>query len=201
MREYREILSPLGHEVVAVVAPEPAEPEPDLEGNARLKASAYGYHAGGLTLAEDAGLIVPALRGLPGVVSARFDDCDLDLATGKVLAIRPSSRPRPELDAANRERLLSLMDALEGDQRRAFFRVVVAVADASGQVLFTASGEAHGHILRHGRGEGGFGYDSLFASDDIPGLTFAEATADQKNAVSHRRRAVDQVRAWLATQH
>ena len=81
LREYREILAPLGYEVVTVVAPEPDEPEPDLEGNARLKASAYGFHAGGLTLAEDSGLVVPALHGLPGVVSARFSDCELDLST------------------------------------------------------------------------------------------------------------------------
>ena len=199
LREYREILAPLGYEVVTVVAPEPDEPEPDLEGNARIKAAAYGYHAGGLTIAEDSGLVVPALHGLPGVVSARFSDCELDLATGRVLAIRPSHRPRPELDAANRARLLSLMDGLDDPHRRAFFRAVIAVADGSGTVLFTATGEAHGRILREERGTGGFGYDSLFAGDDTPGLTFAEAPADQKNAVSHRRRAVDQVRDWLAT--
>lgn len=198
--EYRQILGALGYELVAVQGPEPEEPAPDLDGNARLKASAYALHAGALTLAEDAGLVVPALGGLPGVISARFSDCEVDVRTGRILGYTPSHRPRAALDEANRARLLELMAPLEGDARKAFFQVVIAVADADGRVLFTGSGEAHGRILHAGQGEGGFGYDALFAGDDTGGRSFAEVSADEKNAISHRRRALDKVRTWLASQ-
>lgn len=196
--EYGAILGELGYQLVTVEAPEPEETAPDLDGNARLKAVAYARHAGAVTLAEDAGLVVPALGGLPGVISARFSDCEVDPATGAVLGYTPSQRPRARLDEANRQRLVALMRGLEGDARRAFFQVVIAVAAPDGRVLFAASGEAHGRVLEAPRGEGGFGYDALFAGDDTGGLTFAEVEAARKNAVSHRRRALEKVRAWLA---
>jgi XTP/dITP diphosphohydrolase len=199
IREYQAILDAVGDELVMVSGPDPEEPEPDLEGNARLKAQAYARLSGTLTLAEDAGLVVPSLGGLPGVVSARFSDCEVDVTTGRVLAYRPSGRPRHELDARNRQRLLELLDRSEGEARRAYFQVVIAAARPDGTVVFSARGEAHGRILREARGEGGFGYDALFAGDDTGGRSFAEVSPAEKNAISHRRRALEQVRAWLAT--
>jgi XTP/dITP diphosphohydrolase len=200
LREYQAILGELGHELTTVDAPEPEETAPDLDGNARLKASAYARHAGAVVLAEDAGLVVPALGGLPGVISARFSDCEVDPSTGRVLSYSASGRPRAALDEANRLRLLELLDAHDGEARRAFFQVVIAVAGPDGAILFTASGEAHGRILRAPRGEGGFGYDALFAGDETRGLSFAEVEPALKNAVSHRRKALEKVRAWLAAQ-
>jgi XTP/dITP diphosphohydrolase len=197
LQEYQALLGELGYDLTTVDAPEPEENAPDLEGNACLKASAYARHVGALTLAEDSGLVVPVLGGLPGVISARFADCEIDPATGRILAYHPSGRPRSALDEANRRRLLELLDTHEGEARRAYFRVMIAVADADGTILFTASGEAHGRILHQPRGEGGFGYDALFAGDETDGLTFAEVDPARKNAVSHRRKALEKVRAWL----
>jgi XTP/dITP diphosphohydrolase len=198
IKEYEAILATLGLELAMVNGPEPEEPAPDLEGNARLKAQAYAKLAGTLTLAEDAGLVVPSLGGLPGVVSARFSDCEVDTTTGRVLGYRPSGRSRHEIDEANRQRLLELLASSPEPARRAYFQVVVAAASPDGVVLFTARGEAHGTILHEPRGEGGFGYDALFAGDDTGGRSFAEVNAAEKNAVSHRRRALEQVRRWLA---
>ncbi|MCS6898574.1 MAG: non-canonical purine NTP pyrophosphatase [Myxococcales bacterium] len=197
LREYQSILGELGYEMVSVDAPEPEETAPDFEGNARLKATAYARYAGALTLAEDAGLVVPVLGGLPGVFSARFADCEVDPSLGKVLSYTPSGRPRPSLDEANRLRLLELLAGHEGEARRAYFQMVIAVADADGTILFTASGEAYGRILYEPRGEGGFGYDALFAGDETDGFTFAEVDAARKNAVSHRRKALEKVHTWL----
>jgi XTP/dITP diphosphohydrolase len=197
LREYLAILGQAGYEPVPVDAPDPDEPAPDLEGNARLKAQAYAAASGELTVAEDAGLVVPSLGGLPGVVSARFSDCEVDIRTGRVLAHRPSGLPREELDRRNREALLSLLEGKKGDERRAFFRVVVAVALPDGSVPFTAVGEAAGRVIEEERGHGGFGYDAIIIGDDTRGLTFAEADPALKNAVSHRRKALDQLRLWL----
>ncbi|MCU0655942.1 MAG: non-canonical purine NTP pyrophosphatase [Polyangiaceae bacterium] len=197
LREYQAILGELGHEFLPLSAPEPEETAPDLDGNARLKASFYARHAGALTLAEDAGLVVPSLGGLPGVISARFSDCEVDTSTGRVLSYRASGRPREALDEANRHRLLQLLSAHEGDARRASFQVVIALAAPDGAILFTARGEAHGRILREPRGLGGFGYDALFSGDETDGLTFAEVDPARKNAVSHRRKALELIRRWM----
>lgn len=195
--EYRTMLERAGYELQAVQGPEPEETAPDLDGNARLKAIAYAKQCGDITLAEDAGLVVPSLGGFPGVISARFSDCEVDTRTGQLLAYHPSGRPRAELDEANRKRLLALLESHEGDARRAYFQVVIAIASPDGRILTTSSGEAHGHILRTARGDRGFGYDALFAGDDVGGRSFAEVSADEKNAISHRRRALEGVRAWL----
>jgi XTP/dITP diphosphohydrolase len=197
LREYDAILRLAGYEPVPVVAPDPDETAPDLEGNARIKAIAYAAAAGELTVAEDAGLIVPSLGGLPGVVSARFSDCQLDVATGRVLAHASSGRPRAEMDEENRALLLRLLEGKAGAERAAYFQVVLVVAEPGGEVLFTATGEAHGRILTAPRGDDGFGYDALFAGDETGGLSFAEVAPAAKNAVSHRRKALDKLRAWL----
>lgn len=201
LREYQAILGSLGYELIPILAPEPEETASDLEGNARIKASAYALHAKALTVAEDAGLIVPSLGGFPGVISARFSDCEINPRTGELLKYRPSGRSREELDQANREHLLELLADQSGDARRAYFQVILAVADADGSILFTASGEVHGTILQQPRGSGGFGYDSLFAGNETDGLSFAEIDPARKNAISHRGRALEKLRDWLTSFH
>lgn len=133
--------------------------------NALIKAHAAAEFTPLPVLADDTGLCVDALDGAPGVNSARFAG-DHD-------------------DAANRKKLLEL---LKGKNRKAHFTCVVALLYPDGKIL-CATGEAHGRILEEQRGEGGFGYDSLFFSDDL-GKTFAEATEEEKNSVSHRGNAL-----------
>ena len=121
-------------------------------------------------LADDSGLVVPALGGAPGIHSARYAD-----GAG---------------DQANNEKLLQAMAGLEGDARRAHFHcTVVLMNSATDPAPLVASADWWGRILREPRGEGGFGYDPLF---EVPclGCSSAELPAEQKNAISHRGQAL-----------
>ncbi len=145
----------------------------DLDGNARLKATAVGEATGMSALADDSGLEVDHLGGGPGVRSARFA---ADEGAGD-----------PGDDAANRAALLRAMAGVE--DRRARFRSVVVLRRADGSEV-VAEGTVEGVVLATTRGSGGFGYDPLFVPDDGDGRTFAEMTADDKAALSHRGRAL-----------
>ena len=135
-----------------------------LEENSLLKARTICELCNMPTLADDTGLMVDSLDGAPGVYSARFSGVHGD-------------------DAANRKKLL------EGVQnRRAHFATVITICYPNGDFI-TAKGRVEGSILREERGTEGFGYDSLFFSDELQ-KTFAEASADEKNSVSHRGRAL-----------
>ena len=154
-------------------APDVEEDAPDLEGNARKKAEALHAHTGLLALADDTGLEVDALGGRPGVHSARFAGPAAD-------------------DAANRALLL---EKLSGHTHRAAqFRTVIALAEA-GEVRYF-EGVCRGRILEEERGTGGFGYDTLFVPEGET-RTFAELTPEEKNAISHRARALQQATAYL----
>lgn len=154
-------------------APAVEEDAPDLEGNARKKATALHAHTGLPTLADDTGLEVDALGGRPGVRSARFAGPDADAV-------------------ANRVRLLNEMAGMPG--RAAQFRTVIALADAGGVRYFR--GVCRGHLLEEERGTGGFGYDVLFVPEGEM-RTFAELSKTEKNAISHRGQALRQVAAHL----
>lgn len=162
--------------------PEEEEVErfPTFEENALAKARYFFERSGGRpTVADDSGLEVMALRGLPGVRTRRWSGrADLSGA---------------ELDAANNAHLLA---ALAGEaDRRARYVCVAAFVDARRALAFR--GETEGRILDRPRGSGGFGYDPLFQSDDLE-QTFAEATREAKEAVSHRGRAFAQLVRALA---
>ena len=155
-------------------APEVKEDADTLAGNAEKKARALWAHAGHAALADDTGLEVDALDGAPGVYSARFAG--------------------PEADAdANRRKLLSALAGTE--TRTARFRTVLAYADASG--VRTFDGVCEGLIATEESGTAGFGYDSVFRPVDGDGLTFAQMSADEKNHISHRGRALDAFAAWF----
>ncbi|MDE6060117.1 MAG: XTP/dITP diphosphatase [Clostridia bacterium] len=143
-----------------------------LEENALLKAREITRLSGLPSLADDTGLMVDALNGAPGVYSARYAGEGHD-------------------DKANRELLLKNLST--ATDRSAHFSTVIAVCYPDGKYLL-AEGRVEGKIGFEERGNGGFGYDSLFISDEL-GKTFAEATQDEKNSVSHRGRAL---RAMLA---
>ncbi len=144
-----------------------------LEGNARLKASAIAIATGCAALADDTGLEVDALGGAPGVRSARY-------------AGEPSDAD------ANIEKLLNELHALGAtttQQRRARFRTVVLVQWPDGTETI-AMGVVEGHIALERVGDGGFGYDPVFIPEEGNGRTFAQMSADEKHAMSHRGRAL-----------
>ena len=181
LREIRETLGELPIRVVGLgeLAPiaEPVENGRTFAQNARDKALYYARATGHWCLADDSGLVVDALGGAPGVRSARYaqDDC-------------PPGATRRTLTAANNARLLHKLGDTPAAERTARFVCHLALADADG-VLIETSGTVEGIIADSPRGTGGFGYDPLFL---IPaaGMTAAEMTGDQKNAVSHRGKAV-----------
>jgi len=168
---------------------DPAEDAPDFAGNARAKARAalaflagHGALGDALVLADDSGLSVDALGGRPGVHSARWAGAD----------------------ATDADRIARLLEALAatGDRaRRAHFTCSLVVLRPDGSTFFAAEERCEGRILEAPRGGGGFGYDPVFAPDEgqdgVRTRSFAEMTAAEKDAVSHRGRALRLLRAAL----
>lgn len=179
--ELNRILGPLmpGLEVIGLddVAfyPEPIEDGARFADNALIKARA-GFAATGLpTVADDSGLCVDALNGMPGVLSARWAGPPL------VLDHRPA-------DARNNELVLAQLADVPPGRRGAAFVCVIAYVDAGREIV--VNGEMRGTIRREVRGEGGFGYDPMFEPDAAPGRTSAELTPAEKDAISHRGHAL-----------
>ena len=139
--------------------------------NALLKARAAAGQTGLVAVADDSGLEVDALRGLPGVRSARF-------------AGEPSS------DAANNALLLERLAGVPAPERGARFRSIVAVVTPEGDE-WLAEGSVGGYIVLAPRGANGFGYDPLFVPEGRD-RTMAELTLEEKNRISHRARAFEQ---------
>jgi XTP/dITP diphosphohydrolase len=130
-------------------------------------------------LGEDSGLVVPALNGQPGIYSARYAGKQGD-------------------DAANNARLLAELAPLPDDRRGAYYVCTAALSDPEGNVRAVVEGRCHGVILRDFRGTGGFGYDPLFLIPEYH-QTFGELSARVKHALSHRGRALAQLRPRLRT--
>jgi XTP/dITP diphosphohydrolase len=158
---------------------EPVEDQPDFEGNALLKAWA-GHRATGLpTVADDSGLCVDALNGMPGVLSARW-----------------SGQPRS--DDRNNTLLLDQLHDVPDERRGAEFRCAVAFVHrdpATGaDVEHVVEGAMRGRVIRDRRGEGGFGYDVVFVPADQEGtLTSAEMPAADKDRISHRGKSLRKI--------
>lgn len=143
-----------------------------FEENALIKANALFKLTGCACIADDSGLEVDALGGRPGVHSARYCGVHGD-------------------DETNNQLLLKELENVPDEQRTARYACAMALV-RPGHEPIVARGTCEGRILRQYRGEGGFGYDPLFLSADFD-KTFAEATLDEKNAVSHRARAIEAV--------
>lgn len=179
LKELQQALSDTG----LVLQPQSdfAVPEADEDGvtfveNALIKARNAALHTGLPALADDSGLVVPALGGAPGIHSARFSG---------------------EGDAQNNAKLLREMLALSGDQRKAWFVcVLVCVVSAEDPTPIIAEGYWHGHIAKKPSGTSGFGYDPLFQIDPS-GRTAAELGAAEKQTLSHRGQAVRILRQKL----
>ena len=160
-------------EVVAYA--EPVEDEPTFQGNALLKARAGRTVTGLPTLADDSGLCVDALNGMPGVLSARW------------------AGP-PRSDERNNALLLAQLEDVPDERRRAHFACAVAFCHPDGTEL-VVHGRMPGRIIRETRGDGGFGYDVVFVADEhtSPELTSAELDPAEKDRISHRGRALREI--------
>ncbi|MFB9658148.1 RdgB/HAM1 family non-canonical purine NTP pyrophosphatase [Glycomyces mayteni] len=148
--------------------PETPETELTFAGNALLKARDGVKHTGLPTIADDSGIAVDALNGMPGVLSARWAGSKKD-------------------DAANNALLLDQLSDVPDELRTGQFVCAAVIVFPDGRDI-VVHGEMPGRVIREPRGANGFGYDPLFVPDGFD-LTSAEITAEQKNAISHRGKA------------
>ncbi len=158
--------------------PEVVEDQETFAGNAAKKASVIARACGKITLADDSGLEVEALGGLPGVRSARFAG--------------PGAS-----DQANNQLLLKMLAGRPPEERKAVFRCVIAICLPGGKT-YLVKGNCPGRIADQPRGAGGFGYDPLFIYEPA-GLTMAELEPQVKNLISHRGQALR--RAYRLIKH
>ncbi|MFA5094070.1 MAG: XTP/dITP diphosphatase [Candidatus Omnitrophota bacterium] len=179
-RELKALLRGLGIKVLDLndfpSAPKVRETGKTFEENARLKAVKIARFTGKPALADDSGLMVDALGGLPGVRSARFAGGQADYE-------------------ANNRKLLRMLSGVPEAKRKARFVSVIAVSTPGGRVR-TARGECEGRITLEPKGLKGFGYDPVFLYPAFK-KTFAEVAAPRKNSVSHRARALRKARPLI----
>jgi len=149
-------------------APEVAETGATFEENALLKARAIAALTGLPSVADDSGLCVDALNGMPGIFSARWSGTH-------------------GADKANLDLLLAQIADVPDERRGANFTCAAAIVHPDG-ASHVVLGMVIGHLIREPRGSGGFGYDPIFVPDGFD-VTTAEMTADQKDAISHRGKA------------
>lgn len=181
LREIRDLLKGLDIEVlskdqVGQADFDVVEDGESLEENSRKKALGLFQELGEMVIADDSGLFVDYLDGAPGVHSARYSGLHGD-------------------DEANNRKLLKELEGVEYDLRRASFQTVISLVDQEGRV-YEARGICPGHIEFEARGRGGFGYDPLFRPDGYD-KTFGELDLELKNTISHRYRAIVELRKIL----
>lgn len=172
VKEIQSILGELGFEVQsqheAGYDLDPLETGDTFEKNALIKARAIAMVCDDPVIADDSGLCIDALDGRPGIYSARY--------AGE--------------DATDSDKIIKVLSEMEGiTDRTAHFETAVAFVFPNGTEI-TASGQAHGRIMEAPEGGNGFGYDPIFFSEEL-GKTFAMASNEEKNAVSHRSRALN----------
>ena len=173
LREFEQLFSKLGVEVLpqAQFGVEDAD-ETGLSfiENALIKARHASEKTNKPAMADDSGIVVPALDGAPGIYSARY--------SGKG-------------DTANNEKLLQALDGVEGAARNAFYVAVIALVKHSNDPMpIITEGRWHGRIAETPAGDGGFGYDPLFIPDGFD-ITVAQMTRDEKQTLSHRALALN----------
>lgn len=181
IREFRSLLKRLkGFDLYSLIDfPEyipPFESGKTFEENAILKAADAAKRLNKWALADDSGLIVPALQGKPGVFSARYAG---EEAT----------------DKENRKKLLAEMNGLNAELRSAFFECCLALTSPDGKIK-VARGLCEGRIIEAERGGNGFGYDPLFIKHDY-NQTFGEISESVKNQISHRAKALEKITPML----
>ena len=147
-----------------------------FEENSLKKAREIMKLCGKITIADDSGIEVDALGGAPGIISAMYAGDERD-------------------DKKNRDKLLRELDGVSYEKRTARFVSVISMVYPDGKEI-TARGESEGHVIFEERGEGGFGYDSLFVPIGYD-KTFAEISAEEKNKISHRAKALKMLKTEL----
>ncbi|ADI37456.1 Nucleoside-triphosphatase [Waddlia chondrophila 2032/99] len=184
IREFRQILKEVkGLDLISLRNfPDyqlPEETGKTFQENADLKALHAAKMLKAIVLADDSGLVVPALQGAPGIYSARYASSD---AT----------------DKENREKLMQEMEKFEDLDRSAYYECCITIAGPEG-ILKTAKATCEGLIGEQEKGRNGFGYDPIFIKHDYD-KTFAELEEQTKNRISHRRKALDKILAFLEAQ-
>jgi XTP/dITP diphosphohydrolase len=173
LREFSHMLQPLGIDVVTqsqLGISEAEEPHVTFIENALAKARHVSRLSGLPALADDSGICVEALGGMPGVISARY------------------AGENPKSDQRNNEKLLRDMQGVT-DRRAHYYCVLVLVRHADDPQPIIAEGEWHGEIAHGERGEGGFGYDPMFWLPQLNKMS-SELTHEEKHAISHRGQAM-----------
>ena len=181
LREYREMLGPLGIEVIPqseLGAPEAGEPHDTFVENALAKARLASRHTRMPAFADDSGICVEALAGEPGVRSARYAD-----GSG---ADTPETRAGQ--DRRNNEKLVAALSG-QANTRAHYYCVIVLVRHAGDPEPLIAEGRWHGEVIASPRGANGFGYDPHFLLPEL-GRTAAELPPGEKNTLSHRGKAL-----------
>lgn len=182
-REMQQLLDNTGWQVLSLKdfpdCPEVIEDGETFLANATKKAVEVSSHCGIIALADDSGLAVDALNGAPGVYSARY------------------ARGEDSTDADNNARVLQELEGIPHEQRSARFVCAAVLADGN-NVLFSTEQCVEGFIQTEQSGEGGFGYDPLFFYPPY-NKTLAQATAEEKNAVSHRGKSMRAIAQFLET--
>lgn len=158
--------------------PDPVENGDTFTENAIIKAQAALDETGLTSVADDSGLVVDALGGEPGIMSARWAGVHGD-------------------DARNNAKMMREMADVPEDKRGAHFHSSVVLLRPDGTIL-TGEGDCHGKIGHEPEGTHGFGYDPLFWPDDTPGRSMADLEPEEKNAISHRFHALQDLARQLA---
>lgn len=184
VREFRALLKSVqGLDIYSLLDfPDYQAPEEigeSFEEIASKKAAHAAEHCGLITLADDSGLVVPAINGEPGIFSARY------------------AGPQAT-DQDNRLKLLKNMQSLKDESRNGYFVCALALASPQ-KLLKVVSGKCEGKILEAPRGGNGFGYDPLFLKNDY-GKTFAEMDEALKNRISHRHKAFTKIIPFIQQQ-
>lgn len=177
VREFRTMLKAFPNADIVSLSDFPTYVPPEetgttFEENAILKATHAAKELNRWVLADDSGLVVPALNGAPGVFSARYAGNDAS-------------------DFDNRKKLLDEMQNLLDEDRYAYFECAIALASPSG-LKKCVKGICEGHLLSKEKGNGGFGYDTIFVKHGYS-KSFGEVGDSIKNRVSHRRKALDKI--------
>jgi XTP/dITP diphosphohydrolase len=185
IREFKEMFKSLPHLELLSLHQFPNYVAPEENGctfkeNAILKAEHAARELNQWTIADDSGLIVPSLKGEPGIYSRRYAGPDAS-------------------DAENRKKLLEAMKLLNSYERSAYFECCIALASPQG-LKKCVEASCEGFIIEEQRGRNGFGYDSVFVKNDYD-KTFAEIGESVKNRISHRRKAFERMATYMENLH